>query len=43
MVSSKGVLQPSLEVLTNSETRKGLKFLRDYENRAWIGDIDLEI
>lgn len=43
MVSSRGVLEPSLEILTKEETRKGLKFLRDYEDRAWIGDIDLEI
>jgi len=42
MVSSGGVLRPSLEVLTKDETRKGLEFLRAYEDRAWTGDIDLE-
>ncbi|CCA67835.1 hypothetical protein PIIN_01659 [Serendipita indica DSM 11827] len=43
VISSNQVLQPSLEVLTSEETRKGLEFLRAYEARSWSGDISLEI
>jgi AAA domain len=43
VVSSRGVLEPSLEVLAKEDTRQGLEFLRAYEDRAWIGDIDLAI
>lgn len=43
LISSRGVLQPSIEALTKKETREGLEFLRDYEDRAWIGDVNLEV
>ncbi|KIM22775.1 hypothetical protein M408DRAFT_49513, partial [Serendipita vermifera MAFF 305830] len=35
MVSSRGVLQPSLDVLAKEESRLGLEFLRGYEDSAW--------
>ncbi|KAG8846065.1 Tripartite DNA replication factor, partial [Serendipita sp. 411] len=43
VVSSRGVLQPSLHALANEDTRQGLQFLRAYEERAWSGDIELEL
>ncbi|PVG00252.1 P-loop containing nucleoside triphosphate hydrolase protein [Serendipita vermifera] len=43
LISSKGVLQPPLEVLSKEGTRDGLQFLRAYEDRAWIGDVTIEI
>lgn len=43
MVSSRGVLQPSLDVLAKEESRLGLEFLRGYEDSAWTGDIDLRV
>ena len=43
MVSSRGVLQPSLEVLAKEESRQGLEFLRAYEDRAWAGEITLDV
>lgn len=43
MISSRGVLQPSLEVLAKEGSREGLEFLRAYEDRAWIKDVKLEL
>jgi hypothetical protein len=43
LISSKGVLHPPLEALTKEGARDGLRFLRDYEDRAWVGDVTLEV
>ena len=43
VISSRGVLNPGIEVLANADTRDGLEFLRAYEDRAWSGDIDLNV
>jgi hypothetical protein len=43
VVSSRSILQPPLEVLVKEDTRQGLEFLRAYEDRAWIGDIELAV
>lgn len=43
VISSREVLNPGIEVLANPDTRDGLEFLRAYEDRAWSGDIDLNV
>ena len=43
VISSREVLNPGIEVLANADTRDGLEFLRAYEDRAWSGDIDLNV
>ena len=43
VISSREVLNPGIEVLANADTRDGLVFLRAYEDRAWSGDIDLNV
>jgi len=43
VISSRGVLNPGIEVLATPGTRDGLEYLRAYEDRAWSGDIDLNV
>jgi superfamily I DNA and/or RNA helicase len=41
LITSKAVLRPSVRILADPASARGWAFLRSFEERAWIGDIEL--
>jgi hypothetical protein len=43
LITSDTVLRPPVTVLANAETAKGYAFLRDYQDRAWSGTVEVDL
>jgi hypothetical protein len=43
LISSTEVLRPAVNALADEETAKGYAFLRAFADRAWLGDVDVDI
>ena len=43
LVSSSEVLRPPVGVFADDESAKGYAFLRAFEDRAWSGDIKVDV
>lgn len=43
VISSNEVLRPPVGLLANEQARKGYTFLREYEQRAWALDVNVNL
>jgi hypothetical protein len=43
LITSREVLRPSVHILANEETAKGYMFLRSFEDRAWRGEVEVDL
>lgn len=43
LITSPTVLRPNVRILADPAAARGWAFLRSYEERAWIGDIDINL
>lgn len=43
VITSPTVLRPPVNILTDPAVTRGWEFLRSFEERAWVGDIDLDL
>lgn len=43
LVTSQEVLKPSIRIFSNPKSAKGFAFLKAYEDRAWIANVNVNL
>jgi superfamily I DNA and/or RNA helicase len=43
VISSEGVLRPGVSIFADRESARGHAFLREFENRAWNTEIEVDV